>query len=68
MAIEWIYADGGQWVTFDKIAQSNIECLWSNNSSSWITCQSFQVAVYVDIAQMTLICNGRSHSIVRLTS
>jgi hypothetical protein len=67
-SIQWVYANGSQWVVLDKSAQFSIEQLWSRNSSSWIRCNTFSAAVYVDVSQMALICNGYSYTILRRCS
>jgi hypothetical protein len=64
-SVQWLYANGSQWVALDKSSQSTIEQLWSRNSSSWINCNTFRTAVYVDVPQMTLTCNGYSYTIFR---
>ncbi|GAN00819.1 hypothetical protein MAM1_0002c00243 [Mucor ambiguus] len=67
MAIQWVYANGSQWVPLDSKAQNKIEALWSNNYSTWIDCRAFQTAVYIDLDQMALLCNGYSYTIARRT-
>lgn len=64
-SIQWVYANGSAWVALDATAQKHIESLWSYNASSWIQCQVFPSPVYVDIDQMSLICNGMSYTIAR---
>lgn len=64
-SVQWVYANGCNWVTLDAIAQRHIENLWAKNSSSWIESTSFRGAVYIDIDQMLLLCNGMSYSIAR---
>lgn len=65
MAIQWVYANGSQWVPLDSKAQNKIEMLWSSNYSTWIDCRAFHTVVYVDLDQMALICNGYSYTIAR---
>jgi hypothetical protein len=65
-SIQWVYANGSQWVALDRTAQLNIESLWSNNASNWINCRTFPSAVYVDISQMALIWNEMSYTIARI--
>ncbi|KAI8069120.1 uncharacterized protein B0P05DRAFT_551631 [Gilbertella persicaria] len=64
-SVQWVYANGCNWVTLDPVAQNQCECLWSHNSSSWIQSNSFTSPVYIDIGQMVLLCNGVSYSIAR---
>lgn len=64
-AIQWVYANGSNWVVLDKDTQCNIEMLWKNNASNWVSSQSFREPVYVDISQMALICNNYAYSIAR---
>jgi hypothetical protein len=64
-AIQWVYANGCNWVTLDALAQSHIESLWSSCGSSWIQTRSFRSPVYIDISQMLLMCNGTAYSIAR---
>ncbi|GAN05113.1 hypothetical protein MAM1_0082c04582 [Mucor ambiguus] len=64
-SVQWVYANGCNWVTLDSVAQQHIENLWSLNSSSWIQSQSFKGPVYIDIDQMLLLCNGTAYSIAR---
>lgn len=64
-AVQWVYANGCNWVTLDAVAQKHIESLWSHNTSSWIQSQSFRCPVYIDIDQMVLMCNGIAYSIAR---
>ncbi|KAI7906045.1 uncharacterized protein BX663DRAFT_498590 [Cokeromyces recurvatus] len=64
-AVQWVYANGCNWITLDSTSQRYIENLWSHNSSSWIQSQSFQCPVYVDIDKMLLMCNGMSYCIAR---
>ncbi|KAI8988565.1 hypothetical protein BDF20DRAFT_815062 [Mycotypha africana] len=63
--VQWVYANGCNWVTLDALAQQHIENLWHHNSSSWIQSKSFNRPVYIDIEQMLLLCNGMSYSIAR---
>lgn len=63
--IQWVYANGCTWVTLDSSAQQDIESLWEYNASSWIKSRSFRSAVYVDISQMILMCEGMSYTIAR---
>ncbi|GAA5803126.1 hypothetical protein HPULCUR_008601 [Helicostylum pulchrum] len=64
-SVQWVYANGSAWVALDSTSQQHIESLWSYNASSWIECQIFHSPVYVDIDQMSLICNGMSYTIAR---
>jgi hypothetical protein len=64
--IQRVYANGSYWVALDRTAQSDIETLWSINSSYWILCPSvFKNAVYVDVKKMVMLCNGYSYTIAR---
>jgi hypothetical protein len=65
-AIQWVYANGCNWVVLDAVAQNHIESLWYQNGSNWIQSKSFQCPVYVDIGQMVLMCNGQSYTIARV--
>lgn len=67
-SIQWVYANGSQWVALDKSAQFSIEQLWNRNSSNWITCNTFKTAAYVDFSQMAIICNGYAYTILRRRS
>ncbi|KAI9365732.1 hypothetical protein BD770DRAFT_336213 [Pilaira anomala] len=65
-SVQWVYANGCNWIKLDGTAQQQIEALWKHNSSAWVSCQAFpSSAVYVDIEQMTLLCNGFSYTIAR---
>lgn len=64
-SVQWVYANGSAWVALDAAAQRHIESLWSHNASSWIQSQIFHSPVYVDIGQMSLMCNGMSYTIAR---
>ncbi|KAG2231524.1 hypothetical protein INT48_002918 [Thamnidium elegans] len=64
-SVQWVYANGSAWVALDTTSQQHIESLWSYNASSWIECQIFHSPVYVDIDQMSLMCNGMSYTIAR---
>ncbi|KAG2230839.1 hypothetical protein BDF21DRAFT_432161 [Thamnidium elegans] len=64
-SVQWVYANGSAWVALDTAAQQHIESLWCHNASSWIQCQLFHSPVYVDIDQMSLICNGMAYTIAR---
>lgn len=68
-SVQWVYANGCNWVTLDANSQRYIEALWSKNSSDWISCQTFAAsAVYIDMSQMALICNGYAYTIARRRS
>lgn len=67
-SVQWVYANGCNWIALDITAQKHIESLWSHNASSWIESRSFPTAVYVDISQMCLLCNGMSYTIARRRS
>ncbi|KAI8641880.1 hypothetical protein BD408DRAFT_417559 [Parasitella parasitica] len=64
-SVQWVYANGCNWVILDSVAQKHIENLWSLHFSSWIQSQSFKCPVYIDIDQMLLLCNGTAYSIAR---
>ncbi|GAA5812394.1 hypothetical protein MFLAVUS_005846 [Mucor flavus] len=65
-SVQWVYANGCNWITLDGSAQNHIEALWKQNTSAWVSCQAFpSSAVYVDIAQMALFCNGFAYTIAR---
>lgn len=64
-SVQWVYANGCNWIVLDSIAQSQIECLWAQNGSSWIQSRSFTSPIYVDISQMVLMCDGTAYSIAR---
>ncbi|GAA5807851.1 hypothetical protein MFLAVUS_001230 [Mucor flavus] len=67
--IQWVYANGSCWVALDRVAQSDIECLWSRNNSHWIRFPSVSKgAVYVDFQKMEMLCNGYSYTIARCIS
>ncbi|KAI7890170.1 uncharacterized protein EV154DRAFT_422575 [Mucor mucedo] len=64
--VQWVYANGSCWVALDRTAQSDIEALWSVNSSHWIRCPSVsKSAVYVDVEKMVMLCNGYQYTIAR---
>jgi hypothetical protein len=65
--VQWVYANGSMWVPLDARAQSQIEQLWSTNSSYWVQSDShnFRGPIYVDIANMCLVHNGIAYSIAR---
>ncbi|KAI8988568.1 hypothetical protein BDF20DRAFT_813445 [Mycotypha africana] len=64
-SVQWVYANGCNWVVLDALAQQHIESLWSQNGASWIQSRSFRAPIYVDISQMVLLCNGTSYTIAR---
>lgn len=64
-SIQWVYANGSNWVVLDRDTQRVIETLWRNNASSWVPSNCFSAPVYVDISQMALICNNFAYSIAR---
>jgi hypothetical protein len=68
-SVQWVYANGCSWIELDRFAQKHIEALWDHNSSAWVSCQAFPTsAVYVDVAQMALFCNGYAYTIARRRS
>ncbi|KAI8088313.1 hypothetical protein BDF21DRAFT_491366 [Thamnidium elegans] len=34
-SIQWVYANGCNWITLDRSAQNHIEALWKQNTSAW---------------------------------
>lgn len=64
-AIQWVYANGCNWIALDAVAQTHIEGLWLQNGASWIQSKTFGSPIYVDISQMILMCDGMSYSIAR---
>ncbi|KAI8354094.1 hypothetical protein EDC96DRAFT_446990 [Choanephora cucurbitarum] len=66
MAVEWVYASGSTWISFDPATQTIIESLWQRgNSATWITCSNFPGPVYVDTDQMVVLYGSYSYTIVR---
>lgn len=65
--VQWVYANGSCWVPLDKIAQGDIEILWSRNASYWIRCPSLSMtgSVYVDISEMVMLFDGYAYAIAR---
>lgn len=63
--VEWVYANGRNWMTIDDVDRRHIESLWTHNGANWIQKKSFRYPVYVDIDQMVLLCNGVAYTIAR---
>ncbi|KAI8891313.1 hypothetical protein K501DRAFT_166463 [Backusella circina FSU 941] len=65
--IQWVYANGSEWIPLDPRAQYHIEQLWNTNSSYWIQSDSrnFNGPIYVDISNMCLLFNRNAYSIAR---
>ncbi|KAI8878265.1 hypothetical protein K501DRAFT_287962 [Backusella circina FSU 941] len=65
MMVDWVYASGSSWVSFDKDSQQQIETLWRNNGSTWIISPCFQGPVFVDTSEMFLMYGSFSYTIAR---
>ncbi|RCH79450.1 hypothetical protein CU098_006585, partial [Rhizopus stolonifer] len=52
MAVQWVYASGSSWLTFDSTTQKIIESLWKSDAATWINCQAFRDLVYIDTSEM----------------
>lgn len=65
MTIEWVYASGSAWVSFDSVSQRLIEDLWVRDASTWINSKSFEGPVFVDMTDMVLLYRCFSYTIAR---
>ncbi|KAI8372190.1 hypothetical protein BD560DRAFT_467741 [Blakeslea trispora] len=66
MAVEWVYASGSTWISFDPATQEVIESLWKHgNGATWITSSNFPGPIYVDTDQMVILYGSYSYTIAR---
>jgi hypothetical protein len=65
MAVDWVYASGSSWVSFDSASQKLIETLWTRDGATWINCYSFQGPVYIDTSEMCAMYGSYSYTIAR---
>ncbi|KAI8883078.1 hypothetical protein K501DRAFT_250297 [Backusella circina FSU 941] len=62
---QWVYSSGLVWVNLDENTQSQIENLWSSDTSNWIASEAFPGPVYVDTSLMVMVINKTSYTIAR---
>ncbi|ORY96342.1 hypothetical protein BCR43DRAFT_418181, partial [Syncephalastrum racemosum] len=63
---EWVYNAGSSWAPLDQYTQSKIESLWFSHGACWIASPSFGgTTVYVDTADLILMCSGYAYTIAR---
>ncbi|RCI03875.1 hypothetical protein CU098_012972 [Rhizopus stolonifer] len=66
MPVDWVYASGSTWISFDAAAQVVIESLWQRgDSATWITCSNFPGPVYIDTHDMVVLYGSYSYTIAR---
>lgn len=65
MAVDWVYASGSAWVSFDPATQRLIETLWTRDQATWINSQSFRGPIYVDTSDMVIMYGNYSYTIAR---
>jgi hypothetical protein len=65
MAVEWVYATGSAWVSFDSATQVMIETLWTREAATWINSQTFRGPVYIDTSEMVVMYGSYSYTIAR---
>ncbi|KAI8973431.1 hypothetical protein BDF20DRAFT_882341 [Mycotypha africana] len=65
-SVDWVYASGSTWVSFDPMAQQMLEHLWRKEyAATWIASQSFRGPVFVDITEMTALYGSYAYTIAR---
>ncbi|KAG2196752.1 hypothetical protein INT47_009643 [Mucor saturninus] len=67
-AVQWVYANGSNWVPLDVTTQQLIEQLWFNNRSAWIDCRTFSGRAYVDFDAMQICFNSLEYTFARRRS
>ncbi|KAI9469898.1 MAG: hypothetical protein EXX96DRAFT_587890 [Benjaminiella poitrasii] len=66
MAVEWLYANGSSWISFDTACQATIELMWTRGGlSNWMNCQYFEGPIYVDTTDMVILYGSFMYTIVR---
>lgn len=63
--VDWVYASGSAWISFDPVTQMVIETLWQRDQDAWINTPLFHGPVYVDTTEMTMFYSCFSFTIAR---